>query len=702
MNPYAISPLLCSIFAILLGVFVFLKNTKSPVNRTFGLLCFETVNWQLSWSIPYFFLTTDLQRYFLVKFAWITVTLLPFTHYHFIVRFLKLEKELRWVWRAYFVAVIWLIILWTTDLFIAGYRQFNWGYYTKAGILHPVYLIFAALALTRTIVLLKRASHDPSLSVSLLNQTKFVFFSIGIYFLATVEYFINYGVDFYPIGVFFILSSFAIISYAIVRHQLMEIEVVIKKTLVFAGAFVFVFGVFVGITLLISQLFGAEQTISLVISAVLITTGLRPIETLLINATDKFLFQKKYEYKQILKTFIDEVITVLNFDEIVGSTLKLLSQTIHPYTSAVCILNKTEDKYQLYNSYGLEDRNIGFSSDSKLIAFLKQTHQPAVIRQIGGADGVSPEMAAEMAKLKAVMVLPLSLHNDLIGFISLGKKKSDEDYSKDDLDVLLDLARTESIAIGNAQLFQEAAQAERRAAIGTMSAGIHHEIGNPLNIINTKIQVFMTAIKRDVYKDKTKKELLQECGSILNETIRQTNRIAGITRKLSNFAKPGREFRPEIINIPEQIEEALAVLGHELELEKIQITREFSPELYRISADRQEIQQVFFNLIRNAAQAIEASGQINIRGFNIDNSRVRIEIQDTGKGIPQDKLSRIFEPFFTTKEPNKGTGLGLSIVRQLVWRNKGEISFRSQEAEGTTFILEFQRGLNSEKSSNSR
>jgi len=225
-----------------------------------------------------------------------------------------------------------------------------------------------------------------------------------------------------------------------------------------------------------------------------------------------------------------------------------------------------------------------------------------------------------------------------------------------------------------------------------MAAGIYHEIGNPLNIINTKIQVFLTGIARGFYKEKSKEEIIQECETILNETIKQTNRIAEITRKLSNFAKPSKEFKPQLLDISQEIEETLGIVGHELELEKIEIKKEFSQDTLKVLADKQQMQQILFNLIRNAAQAIEERGTITLRIISTTDNKVHIEIQDTGKGIPEDKKNRIFEPFFTTKG-TRGTGLGLSIVRQLVWRNKGEISFRSQVGVGTTFILEFPKGI---------
>jgi signal transduction histidine kinase len=296
-----------------------------------------------------------------------------------------------------------------------------------------------------------------------------------------------------------------------------------------------------------------------------------------------------------------------------------------------------------------------------------------------------------MKQLGAKLAIPLMLHNDMIGIMLLGKKRSDETYSKDDMEILADLARTESVAVGNAQLFAETAQNERRAAIGTLAAGINHEIGNPLNIINTKMQVYLMSLERGLYKDKKPDEIIAEAGEIMKVCLQQTTRISDITKKLSSFAKPSKDFKPELTDIEEQLDDTLAVVGHDLELERIEIKKNIHKPLSKILSDKRQIQQIFFNIIRNAGQAIKEQGIIEISAADAPDGTVKIEISDTGQGIPDDKIEKIYEPFFTTKEPGKGTGLGLSIVRQLVWRNKGDIKVKSKVGEGTTFIITFPK-----------
>ena len=129
-------------------------------------------------------------------------------------------------------------------------------------------------------------------------------------------------------------------------------------------------------------------------------------------------------------------------------------------------------------------------------------------------------------------------------------------------------------------------------------------------------------------------------------------------------------------------------IGYEMKLDKIEVVNKIKEDFPNITGDRKQIQEVFFNLIRNAAQAIHEKGKISISGRR-EEDKVWIIIEDNGRGIPSDKVGQIFNPFYTTKSPGKGTGLGLFIVKQVVERNKGRISVRSKEKLGTTFTLEF-------------
>ncbi len=698
MNLYDLTSITSFASSAFLGIFVYLKNKNNPLNRAYALLSIAIFMWVFG-SFNENSVSSHAQALFWDKFVFVGAAFAPILGLRFLLILTEKKKQRKTALTTfYLLSIVMLLFNLLPNLRPLLVKDIQPGLFFKyIAIPGPVWFFLylpyflSCVAYCAYLVLERMGEKISAYDRAQLNH---VIVSTTCISAAGIMYLLlPLDISITRIDKLLVILFNLITTYAIVRHHFMDIEVIIRKSFVFAGMFIFAFGVFVITTLIVSHVLGAGSFISLAISSIIIIMGLSPLESLLIDSTDKFLFQKKYEYKQILKAFIDEVITVLSLDQIFNSTLELLNDTIHPYTAGIFILNKAEGVYQLYSAQGIQNKDTIFSSSSQLITFFKQSQQPAITKEIDGITGVSQEIQKEMQSIQAVICLPLMLHDDLIGFISLGRKKSDADYTKDDLDILSDLARTESVAVGNAQLLQEAAQAERRAAIGTMSAGIYHEIGNPLNIMATRIQLFKLARQKGLLNDKSNQEALDEAEAVLDECLRQSERISQIAKKLANFAKPGKEFKPELISVVEEMEEALDMAGHDLELDRINIKTEISSDPNKILADKHEMQQIFFNIIRNAGQAIEAPGTITLRVFTTQANKVHIEVEDTGQGIPETHVDRIFEPFFTTKGPNKGTGLGLSIVRQLVWKNKGEISFRSELGVGTAFILEFPRAV---------
>jgi len=523
-------------------------------------------------------------------------------------------------------------------------------------------------------------------------------FAIG-YAGGSINALLMCGFRIFPIGNILITIYCALVTYAIMRHQLLGIEVIVKKTLVFAGLLASVFAALILPTLLIQEYifrsasFGG-RLLGLTISGIIIILALRRIENFLINITDRFLFQKKYDYKELLKTFTSEVLTVLDLNKLVRLTVDKLSDIIKTQSCGVLLLNSEKNQYELAASRGIDNKNTVLGPENTLATFLTRTKAYLSVKHEGKDSRLPPKILKDMNRLKLELAIPLVVQEEIIGILTLGKKKSDEDYTQDDMDILLPLARTLAIALSNAEMFvelgktqAEAAQREKMAVIGTLSAGINHEICNPLGIARGQCEAFLLNLKDGLYKSKTKDELFEKAQQIMAKVIHETDRATAITKRLSTFAKPSKGVISEV-SIKDEIDEVLALVGYELKLDKIDIVKEIDENLPIVSADKKALQEVFFNLVRNAAQAITDKGKVTIRAKEVDH-KVIIDIEDTGHGIPKDKLSQIFNPFYTTKEPGKGTGLGLFIVRQVVERNKGRISVRSKVGQGTTFTLEF-------------
>ena len=635
------------------------------------------------------------------RFLQFGATLIPVTFFHFVLAFLKVEKTRKfWLIVGYTLTAC-LLVIGVTPLLVrdVAYSSLTQGYYPVAGKAYILYLFVYFVYSGYAWFLMARCLRSSAQRER--NQIEYVMLAAAIGFLSGASTFpLWYGIPLPPFGIHFVFLYTTIISIAIVRHQLMDIEVIIKRTLVFAGLVGSVVAV-VSLVAFVSQdvlarFIEVPRWLSNVFSAMIIAATYGPVRNRLVNVTDRYLFQKKYDYKELLKKFTDEVmVMVADLKQLVQTTVATLSDTVKLESCSLLLLDKDTRRYDLVAGRGVNGQQMVCEEQEPFITFLRETHEP--IGQDGELGKVRfPEsVTARKKQLKARLCLPLHLHEDLIGVLCLGKKKSDEEFTTEDLDILQPLAKTLAIAISNAQLFTElartqaeAAQKEKLAVIGTLSAGINHEICNPLGIVKAQCEAFLLDQDDGILVGKSSQDILDRTANIMRVALKQIDRATAITQKLSNFAKPVKEPTAQPVSVEQEVDEVLVLVGHDLKLEKIDVTKEIEPGLPPILVDRRQLQEVLFNIVRNAGQAIAPPGSITIRASQ-QGGTVRIAIEDTGSGIPPDKLSKIYDPFFTTKEPGKGTGLGLFIVRQIVERNQGRISVESAVGQGTAFFLDF-------------
>jgi signal transduction histidine kinase len=166
-------------------------------------------------------------------------------------------------------------------------------------------------------------------------------------------------------------------------------------------------------------------------------------------------------------------------------------------------------------------------------------------------------------------------------------------------------------------------------------------------------------------------------------------RMIKLVGSLRSFGRPDRADR-DIVDLHEGLESTLAILAHQLR-ERVTVEKDYG-ELPRIECYPNQLNQIWMNLLVNAAQAISGAGTVTIR-TRADDHQVRVEIQDTGVGIPAENLQRIFEPGFTTKDGRIGMGLGLLIVDQIIRRHHGRITVKSQAGVGSTFTVQLPTRL---------
>lgn len=223
---------------------------------------------------------------------------------------------------------------------------------------------------------------------------------------------------------------------------------------------------------------------------------------------------------------------------------------------------------------------------------------------------------------------------------------------------------------------EQIAQADKLASIGQLSAGVAHEINNPLGIILGYTQLLLRQEKdgSDRFEDlKIIEKHSKNCRSIVSDLL-----------DFSRSSKPS----PEMTDLHKVIDEVLAFIEQHSGFGGIKIDRHFDKQLPDILLDEKRIKQVFINLILNAKHAVGAAGSISVRtDLDNANNHVRIQVGDSGHGISQDNLARIFEPFFTTKPTGEGTGLGLSVSYGIIKNHGGDILVESTPGQGSTFTV---------------
>lgn len=236
------------------------------------------------------------------------------------------------------------------------------------------------------------------------------------------------------------------------------------------------------------------------------------------------------------------------------------------------------------------------------------------------------------------------------------------------------------------QLHQQLMQTGKLAAIGELSAGVAHEINNPLAIILTERQILQDLAEQKTDLDGEFREQLTDS---LSQIDMQINRCKRITHNLLRFARRTRSAI-ERVDINAFLREVIELMEREAKSSGIKFFMEFEPDLPTLLSDPSQLQQVFLNLITNAIDAHDGKsyGSINVN-THLDgrNERIKVVFSDTGSGIPRENLERIFDPFFTTKTVGRGTGLGLSICYSIIKRLGGEISVESEPGKGTQFSL---------------
>ncbi len=219
-------------------------------------------------------------------------------------------------------------------------------------------------------------------------------------------------------------------------------------------------------------------------------------------------------------------------------------------------------------------------------------------------------------------------------------------------------------------------QAEKMSSLGKLSAGVAHQLNNPLGGITLFAKLLLEEY-----------DLQKEAQEDIKRILTEAERCRDTVKELLEFARQKSNIK-KLHDINQALSRTLFLLENQTLFQNIRIDRAFDDTLPEVSVDIQQMNHVFMNIILNAAQAMEGHGELSLKTTrSLDGEHIVIQISDTGPGMPEDVLNHIFEPFYTTKEEGKGTGLGLSLVYGIIEDHGGRIKVESKSGKGATFII---------------
>lgn len=516
----------------------------------------------------------------------------------------------------------------------------------------------------------------------------------------------------------------AALAYAIVKRDLFEIDVFLRRAASYAALSGAVLLLYVASVGFISQVFHNLRLASSPWFTLLFSLGVlavvRPLRDWLQAAVDRIFFRTHFDYVQINESLSQALTRTLDIHAVDRHVRHAVTATMAP---TFCRLFHAFDGRTFRCA-------AGEAPDFVPDRFVREALASGRI-----LDGSDLAAGGGFPEPPIALLVPLCFESQIEGLLVLGAKNSGAPYGPRDLELLRTLANQTAMALRNVASYHrvtelasslemrveertrelshayeelrsaqtQLVQAEKMASLGTLVAGVAHEINNPISFVSSSIDLItdsvgelravldrhlpgngevgpeLLALRRELdYEYRI--AMLQENASICRDGAA---RAARIVDDLRTFCRPANGRR-EPADLHANLEQSLRLLQGEYK-GRITVHRDYG-DLPAVVCHPGQISQVFVNLLANAVQAIDGAGDLFVRTRS-GNGSVTVEIEDTGRGIDEAAIPRVFDPFFTTKDVGKGTGLGLSIVRSLVGAHGGQIAVRSRNGRGSIFTL---------------
>ena len=678
MHPHALVPLVAAVANAIIFALV-LRGGMNAIRRVFAWMTLTVISWNLDIFSLYYFPDVPSALWWSMVFR-TGVCLVPAAVLHSVC-VLTGAKGRIWssLLAAGYTTGAFLVIANFRGALVSRLTPHPWGWYIEPA---PLYSIMTALILIYFSLSIGRVAHTyrhPS-DARQRTQAKFWLLAIGVSGPFDLTNLLPlYGINVYPLGSFGNVVYLGIVAYAIARHRLMDVDYVVRKAVSFslAASAVLIPG---GMALFaLSREVGGEGPVIVacaavglaLLSVILIPTFQEALETRVHRA----FFPQLYDYRRRLQELPAALVHLVDRSQLVRRLGESLAAILEVETCEIFLPDENGRRLALaYPSPGVPE-----PLAEAIARDLEQLAEPVLASEV---ETLSPVGASLFRTRRWEVGIPLRVNDRLNGFIGLGQKKDFRIFSSEDLQLLSAVASGATVALENASLSRQLRRSEavleranRLSSLGTLAAGLAHEIRNPLVAVKTFLDLLPQRLDD--------RQFLSEFRELsLSELRRVTDLIADL---LTLGKSRTTERRP--VDLPVTLEPVIRLMDTTARKRQVELHSHWKPDLPAVSADPDQLKQIVLNLLLNAIETSPAGGRVmlDVRDGAVlgTTAAVVMEVRDHGAGIPADQLEHIFHPFFTTKET--GTGLGLALVHQMVVDHGGEIAVESTVGQGTVF-----------------
>lgn len=696
---YVIALLTTAFTLFLLALFVYFKDRKNKINITYATFILSAFLWTFGEAFLIVAPTKEI-AIFWNRVCNFGIFFIATGFVHFILTLLQIDNKKFQriiIVGSYIFSFLSVGLLFTDRFLPPPIPKFSLNYFIEPG--PYIYALFVFIWFCQVAYAFYELLKAYLVSAGTRrNQLKYLLIGAFIGYIGGAgNYFLTFGKEIFlinPFGTYSVVIYAIMMTYAIVRYRLLDINIVLTRAGIFALVYTLVLGIPLGLTgwgkHWLQGFFGINWYWAPVILAIILATAGPFIFMFLQKRAINALLKEQRRYQKALTDFSKTLIGIRNLEELLNTITSTIAKEVKMSFVAIYLKEPSYNNSYQRKSCCPRDTQSRFPEfiqpDDPVIKELLQKQKPLL------SDEVPPQ---DKIYLDSGLVMPCFGKEGLLAVLILGAKPNNQMYTPDDMPIFENFGYASSMAIENCKFWKQIEEHQRQARIHEMNMfaySVAHEIDNPMSIIQGFTDLLCKFFINDLnLTEEQKKEVKYFCDTILGAR----KRVSAIVKAVENFGKPS-----DGIFIPLKLTEDVITGFEQLcipnyKFDGVTYSRNLpqNQNIPFVMGIAQELQQVLVILSNNGVYAVKAvpgrRGQITLAVELPNPDILRIIFSDNGEGIPKENLSVIFRPLSTTKASSVGTGMGLFNATNIIQGHNGRIWAESDgPGKGASFIIE--------------